>query len=112
LNGAMKTTKFATVSKIPSARATDNMPSRIPKKRSPALDQRHRDLDGEIRRKRQDTLVGTLRETYGRDFARGYRSDTKLSALLERTGSASLSEYLLASTSKRFEPALKNLAKK
>jgi hypothetical protein len=88
------------------------MPNRSPKKRSATLNQRHRDLDGEIRHKRGDTLVGTLRETYGRDFAQGYRSDTKLSALLERTGSASLSEYLLAGTSKRFESALKNLAKK
>jgi hypothetical protein len=88
------------------------MPNRFPKKRASTLDGRHRDLDGEIRHKRGDTLVGTLRETYGRDFARGYRSDTKLSALLKRTGSASLSEYLLAGTSKRFEPALKNLAKK
>ena len=77
------------------------MPNRLPKKRSPTLVERHRDLDGEIRHKRGDTLVGTLRNTYGRDFARGYRSDTKLSALLKRTGSASLSEYLLASTSKR-----------
>lgn len=88
------------------------MSDRLPKKRSLTLDQRHRDLDGEIRHKRGDTLVGTLRETYGRDFARGYRSDTKLSALLKRTGTASLSEYLLANTSKRFEPALKSLAKK
>jgi len=88
------------------------MPSRLPKRRSPALDSRHRDRDGEIRHKREDPLIGTLRETYGSDFARGYRSDTKLSALLKRSGSASLSEYLLASTSKRFEPALKSLAKK
>jgi len=88
------------------------MPSRSPKRRSPALDSRHRDGSGEIRHKRGDALVGTLRETYGSDFARGYRSDTKLSDLLKRTGSASLSEYLLAGTSKRFEPALKNLAKK
>lgn len=88
------------------------MPSYSPKRRSPTLDSRHRDGSGEIRHKRGDTLVGTLRETYGSDFARGYRSDTKLSDLLKRSGSASLSEYLLASTSKRFEPALKNLAKK
>jgi len=76
------------------------------------LDNRYRDSSGEIRHKRGDTLVGTLRETYGREFARGYRGDTRLSTLLERTGSKSLSEYLLATTSKRFEPALKNLAKK
>jgi hypothetical protein len=93
-------------------RETDNMPGRLSKRGSPALDSRRRDRDGEIRHKRGDTLVGTLRETYGRDFAQGYRSDTKLRDLLKRTGNASLSEYLLAGTSKRFESALKNLAKK
>lgn len=82
------------------------------RKRSLGLDGRRRDFNGEIRHKRADTLVGTLRETYGSEFARGYRSDTKLSTLLARTGSKSLSEYLLATTAKRFEPALKNLAKK
>jgi hypothetical protein len=34
------------------------------------LDNRCRDNDGEIRHKRSDTLVGTLRETYGSDFAK------------------------------------------
>jgi hypothetical protein len=82
------------------------------KKHAPGLDGRHRDLNGEIRHKGGNTLVATLRETYGSDFAPGYRSDTKLSTLLERTGNRSLSEYLLSATSKRFEPALKNLAKK
>ena len=32
------------------------------------LDDRCRDADGEIRRKRGDTLVGTLREEYGPDL--------------------------------------------
>jgi hypothetical protein len=50
------------------------------------LDQRCRDNDGEIRRKRGDRLVGTLRETYGPDFASGVRSDTRLDTLRERTG--------------------------
>jgi hypothetical protein len=48
-------------------------------------DQRCRDLDGEIRRKRGDTLVGTLRQTYGPDFAPGARSDMRLDTLLDRT---------------------------
>jgi hypothetical protein len=94
--------------KNPMAREANKMA----KKHASGLDGRQRDLDGEIRHKRGNTLVGTLRETYGRDFAQGYRSDTKLSTLLERTGSRSLSEYLLSATSKRFEPALKSLAKK
>jgi len=58
------------------------------------LDSRCQDHDGEIRRKRGDTLVGTLRETYGEDFAVGYRADTKLETLLDREGAASLSQLL------------------
>ncbi len=52
------------------------------------LDDRCRDLDGEIRQKRGDTLVGTLRNTYGPDFAPGARSDMRLDTLRERTGSS------------------------
>ena len=37
------------------------------------LDNRMRDQNGEIRQKRSDTKVATLRETYGDDFAKGYR---------------------------------------
>jgi hypothetical protein len=50
------------------------------------LDDRMRDQDGEIRRRRNDTLVRTLREEYGSNFARGYRSDAKLGTVLEREG--------------------------
>jgi hypothetical protein len=52
------------------------------------LDDRCRDMDGEIRRKRGDTLVGTLRKTYGSDFAPGVRSDMRLDTLRDRTGSS------------------------
>ena len=58
------------------------------------LDDRCRDLDGTIRRKRGDTLVGTLRDTYGDDFAQGVRSDMRLDTLLDRTGTGSLNELL------------------
>ncbi len=58
------------------------------------LDQRHRDVDGEISRKHGNTRVGTLRETYGTGFAAGRRSDTKLSTLLDQSGAPSLSQYL------------------
>jgi hypothetical protein len=58
------------------------------------LDGRCRDLDGEIRQKRGDTLVRTLRETYGPDFAPGVRSDTRLDTLRKRAGGASLSKLL------------------
>jgi hypothetical protein len=57
------------------------------------LDDRCRDQDGEIRQKRGDTLVGTLRKTYGLDFATGVRSDTRLDTLRDRTGN-SLSKIL------------------
>src|ERR1700733_5959373 len=56
------------------------------------LDDRYHDLDGEIRHKRGDTLVGTLRKTYGPDFAPGVRSDTRLDTLRKRAGGESLSK--------------------
>lgn len=58
------------------------------------LDDRMRDRDGEIRQKRSDTLVGTLRRTYGPDFAKGYRSDTKLGTVLERERVGTLDHLL------------------
>jgi len=58
------------------------------------LDSRCQDSDGEIRRKRGDTRVASLRDTYGEDFAAGYRADMKLETLLERERAVSLSELL------------------
>lgn len=58
------------------------------------LDERCRDEDGSIRRKRGDTLVGTLCEEYGPDFAEGVRADMRLDTLLEQENVCSLSEYL------------------
>ena len=58
------------------------------------LDDRCRDLDGEILHKRGDTLVGTLRKTYGPDFAPGVGSDTRLDTLRKRAGGESLSKLL------------------
>ncbi len=58
------------------------------------LDRRCRDNDGEIRQKRSDTLIGTLRKEYGEDFAAGFRSDMKLGNLLKQTGSPSLSQFI------------------
>ncbi len=106
----------------------------MPKRYITRLDDRHRDPGGEIRQKRRDTTVGALRKVYGSDFARGYRSDAKLSSILSSTGAGSLNEYLVHSqrakalsksngtselsntiisvTSTVFAPALKNLAKK
>ncbi len=61
---------------------------------STGLDNRCRDENGEIRRKRSDTLVGTLRKEYGDDFADDFRSDAKLGTVLRETNSESLSDYL------------------
>jgi hypothetical protein len=58
------------------------------------LDDRMRDHDGEIRKKRSDTLIGTLRETYGAEFAKGYRSDAKLGTVLDKEGVATLDQLL------------------
>jgi hypothetical protein len=58
------------------------------------LDGRCRDNDGEIRQKRGDTLVGTLRKTYGPDFAPGVRSDTRLDTLCKRAGGESLTKIV------------------
>jgi hypothetical protein len=56
----------------------------------PGLDKRHRDVDGEIHSKRSDTLVKTLRKTYGEDFLPGFRSDAKLGTVMKRLGAESL----------------------
>jgi len=58
------------------------------------LDNRMRDGDGEIRKKREDTLIRTVRKEYGDHVADGYRSDAKLGTVLKEEGLASLSELL------------------
>jgi len=58
------------------------------------LDGRSRDKDGEIRKKRGDTEVGTLRDIYGQNFAPGYRSDAKLSTVRDAEGVDSLDKLL------------------
>lgn len=58
------------------------------------LDDRCRDLDGTIRQKRGDTLVGTLRGIYGDTFAPGRRSDMRLDTLLDRENAESLDDLL------------------
>jgi hypothetical protein len=50
---------------------------------------RHRDKTGEEERKRNDTLIRTLRAKYGEGFAPEYRSDMKLGTLKERLELAS-----------------------
>ena len=62
--------------------------------KNPGLDGRSRNNNGEIRRKREDTLVRTLRDTYGDNFAPGYRSDAELGTALKREGVTDLSQLL------------------
>ncbi len=64
------------------------------KKFPKGLDGRMRDRSGEIRRKRSDTLVKTLREEYGEDFAKGYRPNTKLGAVLKKEGVETVDQLL------------------
>jgi hypothetical protein len=68
------------------------------KKCESGLDDRCRDVDGEIRQKRGDTLVRTLRKEYGEGFAPGVRSDTRLDTLRERAGGTSLSKIVKGKT--------------
>jgi len=58
------------------------------------LDNRMRDRDGEIRKKRSDTLVRTLREEYGPNFAKGHRANAKLGAVLKKEGLETLDQLL------------------
>lgn len=58
------------------------------------LDDRSRDQDGEIRHKRGDTQVGTLRHTYGSGFATGYSADDRLDTVLRNEGCETLDQYL------------------
>jgi len=62
--------------------------------KQPGLDARHRDKDGDIHQKRGDTLVRTLRKTYGDDFLGDFRSDATLGTVLKKTGADSLSDLV------------------
>lgn len=58
------------------------------------LDGRQRDQDGQIRHKRGDTLIGTLRDEYGEGVAKGYRSDARLDTVLDKERLKSLDQLL------------------
>ena len=55
-----------------------------------AVDARYRDKDGEISRKHGNTLIGTLRISYGSGFAKGCANDEKLSEVLAKLDEPSL----------------------
>ena len=67
----------------------------MPAKHYPkGLDGRQRDSDGQIRKKRSDTKVATLRKEYGEHVARGYRGDATLGTVLKRERLESLDQLL------------------
>jgi hypothetical protein len=55
-----------------------------------AINARYRDKNGEIGRKHGNTLIGTLRKTYGVSFAWGRRDDEKLTDVLPNIDEHSL----------------------
>lgn len=58
------------------------------------LDSRHRDADGQIDRKRDDTLIGTLRGTYGQGIAPALPDSATLGQWRAQNGDATLSQLL------------------
>lgn len=56
------------------------------------LDDRMRDENGEIHRKRGDTLMGNIEKEYDKDF--GVRSDMRLDTFLDENGYDSLKQAL------------------
>ena len=60
----------------------------------PALDNRHRDKNDEISKKHGNTLVWTLRQTYGLGFAPGQPGHKKLSEILHELDVDSLSQLV------------------
>jgi hypothetical protein len=62
--------------------------------KQPGLDQRHRDKNGEIGRKHGNTLISTLRQTYGQHFAPGMDGQKKLEDVLHILDEPSLSQLI------------------
>lgn len=62
--------------------------------KQPGLDSRHRDKNGEIGRKHGNTLISTLRQTYGANFAPGIPGNVKLSDVLHTLDEPSLSQLV------------------
>jgi hypothetical protein len=56
--------------------------------------ERHRDNNGEISRKHGNTLISTLRRTYGPGFAKGCDDNDKLSEVLHKLDATSLSHLI------------------
>jgi hypothetical protein len=59
-----------------------------------AIDTRHHDKNGEIGRKHGNTLIRTLRKTYGPGFAGGCADNAKLNDVLNKLDEMSLSHLI------------------
>src|SRR5215813_7310080 len=59
-----------------------------------AINTRHRDKSGEIGRKHGNTLLRTLRKTYGQSFAEGCSDNEKLSDVLHKLDEPSLTRLI------------------
>jgi len=62
--------------------------------RQPSLDQRYRDGDSPIARRHGGTLIRTLRQTHGLNFAPGCDANAKLAACLHKLDDHSLSKLV------------------
>jgi hypothetical protein len=69
---------------------------------------RHRDKNGEISRKHGNTLVRTLRKTYGAHFAQGCDDNEKLSDVLHTLDEPSLSALVRDHENGRLERACRD----
>ena len=58
------------------------------------LDGRHRDKNGEISKKHGNTLISTLRQTYGAGFAQGRSGGEKLKDVLHDLDEPSLTHLI------------------
>ena len=58
------------------------------------IDARHRDKNGEISRKHCNTLIRTLRMTYGPNFGKDCADDDKLTDILHKLDESSLSHLV------------------
>ncbi|WP_195838279.1 hypothetical protein [Methylocystis rosea] len=62
--------------------------------KQPGLDGRHRDKNGRISKKHGNTLIFTLRQTYGAGFAPGRSDDERLADVLHDLDEPSLSHLI------------------
>ena len=60
----------------------------------PGLGNRHRDKNGQIARKHGNTLISTLRQTYGQHFAPDFPADAKLVDVLHQLDEPSLTHLI------------------